>query len=180
MYHFDALWPSFVHWKSVIQLFRFLRATLNRPGGLYKPLREKSIRENHSFSVPRTLVPSFNQMRLFHARVIVSYRSSPDPPSLLLFFLDYTSHENEKICKKKKKSHERFFRPSKVRKVWKNGRGAESRRRVSTEPAFANSIHFESISRLTPSPRSPSSCSRSRFVNQCQDNAKGRHNGGCV
>lgn len=110
MYHFDALWPSFVHWKSVIQLFRFLRATLNRPGGLYKPLREKSIRENHSFSVPRTLVPSFNQMRLFHARVIVSYRSSPDPPSLLLFFLDYTSHENEKICKKKKIS--RTFLPN--------------------------------------------------------------------
>lgn len=129
MYHFDALWPSFVHWKSVIQLFRFLRATLNRPGGLYKPLREKSIRENHSFSVPRTLVPSFNQMRLFHARVIVSYRSSPDPPSLLLFFLDYTSHENEKICKKKKISRTflPIFQSSKSMEKWKRCRITKAR-----------------------------------------------------
>lgn len=79
MYHFDALWPSFVHWKSVIQLFRFLRATLNRrvvEEGCRRTHLEKnqSGRTTPPFLFPPTLLPtlapSFNQMRLFHARVL--------------------------------------------------------------------------------------------------------------
>lgn len=120
-------------------------------------------------------------MRLFH--VIVSHR--PDPRSLL--FISF--YEPRKWNDLQKRNVSSRIESPKIMKKWNRCRITKVYRRSivkrrCTDPTFPfpNSIrvHFTAHSLFSLSPRSPSSCSRSRLVNQRQDNAKGRHNGGCV
>lgn len=167
MYHFDALWPSFVHWKSVIQLFRFLRATLNRhvveEVGCRTHLEKNQSGRTTPFLFPPTLLPSLHPplikcdcfMLAFYPLLSLSFFVNP----FLLRFYESRFFEffGNRKCEFLKGKISRTFRSIQSRKkvdgTIREGdidSGSLVRRFRS-----ANSIHFTAYSLLV----SVSSCS---------------------